>query len=113
MKVAFAAPVAAAVTVYAPGVPFAVAITLAVVPLIVAVPADSVAAAPFTGVTVKVTTPPATGSPVFFAVTVTVRSWGKGVPTRVDCVPPLLIFSMKPWLSKAPMSGALTRGLPR
>ena len=66
------APAVAAVTEYGPpGTPLAVAVTVAVPEAIVTVPDGlNVAEAPFAGA-VKTTTPPSTGSPGLFGVTLT------------------------------------------
>src|SRR5262249_38180948 len=82
-------PLAAAVTVYGPpALAFAVAVTLAMPLAIVAGLPVTVADAPPTGVTVKVTTPPSTGSlygaAACFAVTLTTSGEEKAVPMAVD-----------------------------
>ena len=91
------------------------ALTDAVSLAIVTVEAESVAVAEV-GVAgaPNVTTPPSTGSTELFAVTVTLSGLANGVPTSVDWgVLPAAAVSLKPWLSKAPMSTAPTRLLPR
>ena len=52
----------------------------------------------------KVTTPPATGSKLALAVTVAVRLWAKAMLTGALWRLPPVTVTVKPWLSKAPMS---------
>ena len=94
---------------------FAVAVTEATPLLpIAAVPLDSPADAPLDGA-VKVTTPPATGSTAFLAVTVTPSGSANAAPVIADCgESPGTTVRVKPWLWKAPMSGSgESRGSPR
>ncbi len=70
------------------------------------------AAAPLAaGVTSKRTTPPLTGSSGLLAATSSVRS--NAAPMAAVCAMPPTGVSVKPWLSKAPMSVAPTRPWPR
>ena len=80
----------------------------------VAVVAERFAEAPLEGA-VKVTTPPATGSTGFLAVTVKARGLVKSVSTVADCgVLPVTAETVNPWLWKAPTSGwGESRGSPR
>src|SRR5262245_9565437 len=62
----------------------------------------------------KLMTPPLTGSTGLLAVTVTASGLANAVPTAADCgVLSGAAVSVKPWLSKAPMSVAPKRGIPR
>src|SRR5208337_2073803 len=110
------ASVVATVTAYGPpGMPLAVAVTDAVPDVIVTGPEElSVAEAPLPG-TVNVTTPPSTGSPGFFGVTVTCSGLGNAVLIPVAWLLPDETARVKPDDSKAPMSTAAptTRGMPR
>src|SRR4051794_40402894 len=77
----------------------------------VTVVAESVAEAPPTGVTAKLTTPPSTGSIESLAVTVMANALGNGWLIGVDWeLVPWTSASLKPWLWKAPMSGAIPFG---
>src|SRR6516162_6050391 len=92
----------------------AVAVTLPLpLPLSVTLVADRTALAPEEGA-VNLTTPPATGSPALLE-TVTVRAEAKGVLTTVLWLLPAETVTVKPWLSKAPMSTVpwTMRGRPR
>ena len=84
----------------------AVALTLAWPPAITAELAESVAEAPsLAGATVKLTTPPFTGSTGLLAVTITARELANAEPTLADCgVLALTGGKVNPWLSKAPIS---------
>ncbi len=82
----------------------------------VAVVDEGLADAPSTGLTVNVTTPPATGSAGSLAVTVTARGAANAVVVTAPCgVLPATGVRVNPWLSKAPMStlSFTTRGSPR
>ena len=58
--------------------------------------------------------PPATGSTGFLAVTVTTSGLAKASPVGADCgVVPAAAVRKNPWLWKAPMSTATSRGSPR
>ncbi len=65
------------------------------------------------GATSKRTTPPLTGSTGLLAVTLTARLANAAPMFAVCGVLPATGVSVKPWLSKAPMSGAPTRPWPR
>src|SRR5271157_5632646 len=110
------APAVAAVTAYGPpAMPLAVAVTDAVPDAILTGFEElSVAEAPLPG-TVNVTTPPSTGSPGFFGVTVTCSGLGNAVLIPVAWLLPDETARVKPDDSKAPMSTAAptTRGMPR
>ena len=110
-----APPTAVAVAVYWPAVPLAVAFTAACPSAMTAAADERVAEAPFAGVTAKLTTPPATGSTGFLAVTVTVSGFAKGLPSSADCgVLPETGVIVKPWLWKAPISiPCAEHGFPR
>ena len=99
-----AAPAAEAVTVYWPASTLALAVTLASLPVMPAVAAESVAEAPVFGAA-KLTTPPATGSTGSLAVTVTASGLPNVEPAAVDCgVLSATEARVKPALWKAPMS---------
>ena len=107
------APFAEADTAYVPAVLLPLAVVLAVpLPLRVAAAVPSAADAPPLGAA-NVTTPPATGSTGFFAVTVTANGAANADPATADCPLPLLTASVNPPLSNAPMSGVLGSVLPR
>ena len=117
VKLTGAAPAAVAVTPYVPLVELAVAVTCAVPPApMIAEAAESPAEAPAAGLTLNVTTPPATGSAGLLAETETASGWAKVVPGAALCgVEPATGVMVNPWLSKAPMSTVpfVTRGSPR
>src|SRR5271157_1682613 len=99
------APGVATVTSYGPpAVPLAVAVTEAVPEAIVTgTDGLSVAEAPLAG-GAKVTTPPSTGSPELFGVTVTCSAFGNAVLTSANWLLPAVTARVKPDDSKAPMS---------
>src|SRR5262249_10934435 len=114
LKVAWGAPLAAALTAKLPETVLAVADTLAwPEALIVAVlPGENVALAPLAGA-VKATTPPWTGSPNAL-LTVTASGVPKGLPTTALWLLPPATSIVKPRDSNAPMSAVpLTRMTPR
>ena len=61
----------------------------------------------------KDTTPPATGSWVSLAVTVTERGSANELPTTPVWLLPPVIVTTNPWLWKAPMSTPPVRTTPR
>jgi hypothetical protein len=62
---------------------------------------------------VNVMAPPATDSATFLVVTLTTSGLARAVLILALWLLPLLTARVNPWLSKAPMSVAPTRGLPR
>src|SRR5262245_39403742 len=93
----------------------AVALTDAVPPAMTTVAAERVAEAPLAaGLAANLITPPFTGSTGLLAFTVTASALANAAPTLALCgVLPATVVRLKPWLSKAPISTAPTRPLPR
>ena len=102
-------PEADAVTVYDPSTSLGAAVTAAWPPAMTAEVADKRSPrhhSPRDSAT-NVTTPPSTGSTGLLAVTATASGSAKAVPMAAVCgVLPATAVSVKPWLSKAPMSTA-------